>query len=308
VLAADGLLIDSNVIDSVFTADLGHLFADFKNALLVNVNFENSILKGNDFSSANLSGADFKGSILNLVKLNGSNLHSTDFLNAEFISPYLYNTDLQNAKNLGTIIWSDDYIVGEEREGDIEKSRVIYSNLINLYQEKGFPEIADKFQYRENIIVAKNSNFPFNLITKFFWSGKFIGTISPIVIVILVIPIIIIFAILYSILTSLKDIKSGIYTAVRIPNSSKKRKKLIPLESKGLKLLSDCLIFSTISLISLGYSTIYYKRRLSLYGIVTFDYRAVRFVRVFSALEAIIGICLIVFLLLSVLWPSVVFF
>jgi len=52
--------------------------------------------------------------------------------------------------------------------------------------------------------------------------------------------------------------------------------------------------------ISLEYSTIYNKRRLSLYGIATFEYSVVRLARALSILEAIIGIIFIVLLLLSV--------
>jgi hypothetical protein len=160
--------------------------------------------------------------------------------------------------------------------------------------------ISDGFGYRENIVVAENSQFPFNLLRKFYSGLPYGHGLSPLYIILITVAVIVIFAVFYLILTLLKKIRSGIYIPANMQVSKKGRKRLISLNFNRGKIVFDCLLFSAVSLISLGYSTIYPKRRLSLYGLLIFKYRALRLVKVLSGIEALIGTYIIVLFIMTV--------
>ena len=240
---SDSFLNGSSLIGAEF------IDVNLKNAVLVNSDLAKAIIRGGDFTDANFEGADFSGAILQRTKLHGSNLKGADIHNAEFKSPYLFQTDLKDAKNIGTIRWANNYTVGEERDGEYEKAQTVYSGLKDLYKEMSYDTISDSFQYRENMVVAENSRFPFNLLRKIYSGLPYSHGLTPLNIILVSIVVIVIFAVFYLILTLLKKIRSGIYIPANMQVSKKGRKRLISLNFNRGKIVFDCLLFSSVSLI-----------------------------------------------------------
>jgi hypothetical protein len=266
-----------------------------------NSKFQDALVTDSDFTCAKLEGAIFNNAILNSVVLNGADLMSADFQNTELITPYLSEASLDPVKNLGTIRWAKGYELGEEKDGNFKIAIEIYNDLYELYESRNLPSIAGKFKYRQKALAANLSPFPINIIRKMF-SGESIGLkLSHALIIKLSVSVIVFFTILYFILSSKKNIKSGIYKTVEIFDSDKIKKKIVPLKTKGFRLILDCLIFSLVSFVSLGYSTLYKKRRLSLYSLVVFNYRAKSSAEILSGVEALLGIISIILLIVSVL-------
>jgi len=273
----------------------------FDSAIMSNSKFLDALVTESDFTSANLQGAKFNNALLNSVTLSGANLKSADFFNTELITPYLSEASLEPVKNLGTVRWAKDYVIGEEKDGDLKTAIEIYNDLYALFESRNLPRIAEKFKYREKAIAADFSPFPINIVRKMLSGGGLGLELSLAFIIKLAISVIVLFAILYFMLSSRENIKSGIYKTVEIFDSDKIKKKIVPLETRGVRLILDCLIFSVVSFLSLGYSTLFKKRRLSLYGLVVFNYRGKGSAGILSGVEALFGIIFVILLIVSVI-------
>jgi len=289
------ILNNSNFNEAIVTD------VNFNRAIMVNSEYQDALVTESDFTSADLQGVKFNNALLNSVILSEANLESADFLNTELITPYLFEASLGPVKNLGTIRWSKDYEIGEEKDGNLKVAISIYNDLYVLYKSQNLPRVAEKFKYREKAIAADQSPFPFKLVRKIFSGGSFGFSFSSAFVVKSAFSVILLFAILYFLLSSLRNIKPGIYTTIEVFDSNKIKKKIVPLETRGFRLVLDSIIFSVVSFLSLGYSTLYNKRRLSLYGLVSLNYRAKSYAGILSGVEALFGIICIILLIVSVI-------
>ena len=163
----------------------------------------------------------------------------------------ILNENKQSILNLASVIPTNErYIIGEEKNWDLENAEITYRDLNSFYKEEKMDHIANEFHYRANVVKTKISSFPIKIFRTVFLDWTYGYGSRPLRLFLFMPAIILLFAIIYLFQTILPG-ESSLYE-----NNGANTNQAIILPGNELKTFFNCLYFSSLSFSTFGYGAL----------------------------------------------------
>jgi hypothetical protein len=280
-------------------------YANLQKDSLFQANLENASLwyanlQGAYLYETNLQGAKLYHANLQRAKLIGTKLNEASLFLARFDTTDIWQTNLEDARNIRDIVWDSYYIYGEVwgdadttakgRKERLRNSEIEYRYLKNLYKKENMDEIAWEFHLRENEVHSKLSPWPVHALRTIFLNWTYGYGSRPIWLLWYTLKVIFLFWIAFSIQSLILRRKSGIYLG-KVNEITENAENRIWTKRKWWAIL-DCLYFSILALCTFGYGALKLKDLIAFFKLKPLDLTPVRWARFLVGLEAALGIWL----------------